>query len=143
MTVFQILQGSFSLFCNFSASHSIATPAVNFVFYFYWNMHYYWNCDIIELLKFCKELNKLSVMNKTACSVVICQPSGHEQKHNSMNGQEKVYVYVHVVYLKVQTSLGSGYHWEMIRTAINQTNCFFKSDTADGKLVNVRELPNF
>ena len=38
------------------------------------------NCGTIE---YCKELNK-SVMNKSACSTVICQPGGHEQKHDSI-----------------------------------------------------------
>ena len=37
------------------------------------------NCQTIE---YCKELNK-SVMKQSACSAVICQPSGHEQKHNN------------------------------------------------------------
>ena len=81
----------FSLFCNFSASHSIATPAVNFGFYsilfqqplWYWIelldmilLIYWLNCWI------CKELNKMIIMNKSACSAVICQPGGHKQNHN-------------------------------------------------------------
>ena len=37
--------------------------------------------DIIELLKYCKELNK-SVMKQSACTAVICQPGGREQKHD-------------------------------------------------------------
>ena len=45
-------------------------------------------CDIIDIdllieqLNFCKELNK-TIMNKSACSAVICQPGGREQNHDN------------------------------------------------------------
>ena len=76
----------FSLFCNFSASCSITTPAV-----YFWviiiKLWYYWtatteilNCWI-ELLSIVNKLNK-SVMKQSTCGAVFCQPGGDELKHD-------------------------------------------------------------
>ena len=84
----------FSLFCNFSASRNITTPAVNFgllsllllLLLLMLKLWYYRTATIETLncwtIEYCKELNK-SVMKQSTCSAVICQPGGREQKHDN------------------------------------------------------------
>ena len=79
----------FSLFCNFSASRSITTPAVIFGLL---SLLLLLNCDITdllllkywtaELLNIVNKLNK-SVMKQSTCGAVFCQPGGDELKHDN------------------------------------------------------------
>ena len=73
----------FSLFCNFSASHSITTPAVKFglLLLLILKLWYYWTAELLNIVK--NWINRL--WKKSACSAVICQPGGREQKHEEQN----------------------------------------------------------